>query len=224
MSETSNLLACVEIETGSKPTHTIIWLHGLGADAHDFAPIVPELNLGERAVRFLFPNAPVQPVTINGGMAMRSWYDILVTDLVRQEDGDGIRASEQAIQALIAHENARGIPSSCIVLAGFSQGCAMTLHTGLRLNEKLAGMVALSGYLPLQDMVKEQAQPVNAKTPIFMAHGLYDPVVALSRAEISRDFLKAMQYDVRWNTYAMAHSVCADEVVDISTFLREVLV
>lgn len=223
MSDTSSLLPCVEIETGAKPTHTIIWLHGLGADAHDFAPIVPELDLGERAVRFVFPNAPVQPVTINGGMAMPSWYDILVTDLVRREDDDGIRRSEQAIQALIAHENSRGIPCSRIVLAGFSQGCAMTLHTGLRMNEKLAGLVALSGYLPLQNTVKEQRQSANASTPIFMAHGLYDPVVALSRAEASRSFLESLQYPVRWNTYAMAHSVCADEVVDISTFLREVM-
>ncbi|WP_459616873.1 alpha/beta hydrolase [Bordetella sp. 2513F-2] len=224
MNAPTALLDCVEIETAPNPTHAVIWLHGLGADANDFAPIVPELRpvLGP-AVRFVFPNAPVQPVTINGGMAMRSWYDILVMDLVRREDGAGIRRSEQAVRALIARENARGIPTSRIVLAGFSQGCAMTLHTGLRLEEPLAGMLGLSGYLPLIDSVAAERQSANAQTPIFLAHGLYDPVVALARAEQSRQQLLALGHDVRWHTYPMPHSVCPQEIADIAAFLGEVL-
>ncbi len=225
MSASPALLDCIELETGPNPTHSVIWLHGLGADGNDFVPIVPELQLPPGvAVRFIFPNAPVQPVTINGGMAMRSWYDILVMDLVRYEDDKGIRQSEEAIRGLIARENARGIPTSRIVLAGFSQGCAMTLHTGLRLNEKLAGMVGLSGYLPLIDTASTERSTANAKTPIFLAHGLYDPVVALPRAQASLAQLKALDYDVRWHTYPMPHSVCGEEVADIGTFLREVLV
>lgn len=225
MSASPALLDCIELETGPNPTHSVIWLHGLGADGNDFVPIVPELQLPPGvAVRFIFPNAPVQPVTINGGMAMRSWYDILVMDLVRYEDDKGIRQSEEAIRGLIARENARGIPTSRIVLAGFSQGCAMTLHTGLRLNEKLAGMVGLSGYLPLIDTASAERSTANAKTPIFLAHGLYDPVVALPRAQASLAQLKALDYDVRWHTYPMPHSVCGEEVADIGTFLREVLV
>lgn len=225
MSASSALLDCIELETGPSPTYTVIWLHGLGADGNDFVPIVPELQLPAGVtVRFIFPNAPVQPVTINGGMAMRSWYDILVMDLVRHEDGKGIRESEAAIRRLIARENARGIPTSRIVLAGFSQGCAMTLHTGLRLEEKLAGMVGLSGYLPLIDTAATERSMANAKTPIFLAHGLYDPVVALPRAQATLAQLKALDYDVRWHTYPMPHSVCGEEVADIAAFLRDVLV
>ena len=174
MTAQTDLLDCIELETAPNPTHAVIWLHGLGADGNDFVPIVPELRLDGLAVRFVFPNAPVQPVTINGGMAMRSWYDILVTDLVRREDAAGIRASEAAVRALIARENERGIPASKIVLAGFSQGCAMTLHTGLRLDQQLAGMMGLSGYLPLLDSAAAERHPANAATPIFLAHGLYD--------------------------------------------------
>jgi len=220
-----DLLDCIEIETAPNPTHAVIWLHGLGADGNDFAPIVPELRLpARRGVRFVFPNAPVQRVTINNGMSMRSWYDILVMDLVRVEDGRGIRASEAAIHQLIARENARGIPTSNIVLAGFSQGSAMTLRTGLRLKEKLAGMMALSGYLPLLDTAEAERQSANNATPIFMAHGQYDPVVSLARAEAALAELKRLGYDVRWHTYPMPHSVCAEEVADISDFLNEVLV
>jgi phospholipase/carboxylesterase len=219
----SDLLDSIEVDTGRNPTHSVIWLHGLGADGNDFVPIVPELRLAAvPAIRFVFPHAPVQPVTINGGMAMRSWYDILNTDLVRREDAHGIVRSEAAVRALIARENARGIPTSRIVLAGFSQGCAMTLHTGLRLGEPLAGMVALSGYLPLADLAQAQRDPANARTPIFMAHGTFDPVVQLARAEASHQALQAMGYDVRWHTYSMPHSVCAEEVADIAQFLREV--
>lgn len=222
---TAPLLDCLEIETAPNPAHAVIWLHGLGADANDFAPIVPEVSRGlKKATRFVFPNAPVQPVTINGGMAMRSWYDILVMDLVRREDADGIRASEQAIRALIARENARGVPTSNIVLAGFSQGCAMTLHTGLRLPGKLAGMMGLSGYLPLIDLAQAERQPANADTPIFLAHGTFDPVVALARAEASRRKLEELGYDVCWHTYPMPHAVCPQEIDDIRGFLQTVIV
>jgi phospholipase/carboxylesterase len=221
---TPSLLDCVEHETGSQPTRSVIWLHGLGADGHDFAPIVPELQLpASLAVRFVFPHATIQPVTINGGMAMRSWYDILTPQLVKREDETGIRISEQAIQALIARENARGIPSSRIVLAGFSQGCAMTLHAGIRFKEKLAGLMGLSGYLPLIDMAAHEREPVNAATPIFLAHGTHDPVVTLERAEASRAKLVDLGYQVQWHTYPMPHSVCAQEIDDISNFLQSVL-
>ncbi len=224
MNAPTDLLDCIEIETAPNPMHAVIWLHGLGADGNDFAPIVPELRLpAGLGVRFVFPNAPVQRVTINNGMAMRSWYDILVMDLVRVEDAQGIRASEAAIHKLIARENGRGIPTSNIVLAGFSQGSAMTLHTGLRLTEKLAGMMALSGYLPLVDSAEAERQHANDATPIFMAHGQYDPVVSLARAEASLAELKRLGYDVRWRTYPMPHSVCAEEVADISAFLNDVL-
>ncbi len=217
-------LDCVEVETGPNPTHSVIWLHGLGADANDFVPVVPELRLlASRPVRFVFPNAPVQPVTINGGMAMRSWYDILVPNLVRLEDEAGIRASERAVHALIRRENARGVPSHNIVLAGFSQGCAMTLHTGLRANERLAGLMGLSGYLPLIDMADRDRHAANADTPIFLAHGLFDPVVTLDRAELSRRKLDALGYKVEWHTYPMPHSVCPQEISDIAAFLGRVL-
>ncbi|CAM3589008.1 dienelactone hydrolase family protein [Bordetella sputigena] len=220
----SDLLDSIELETGPNPSHAVIWLHGLGADGNDFAPIVPELRLpATPAIRFVFPHAPVQPVTINGGMRMRSWYDILVMDLVRREDAAGIRQSEAAVRALIARENARGIPTSRIVLAGFSQGCAMTLHTGLRLPEKLAGMMALSGYLPLLDLAAAERQGANADTPIFLAHGEYDPVVDIARATASRDMLRSLGHDVRWHTYPMQHSVCAEEVADMRDFLVEVI-
>ena len=224
MTSSTDLLDCVEIETTPAPTHSVIWLHGLGADANDFVPVVPELRLpSSLAVRFVFPNAPVQPVTINGGMVMRSWYDILVMDLVRQEDAAGIRRSQAAIEALIARENERGIPTERIVLAGFSQGCAMTLHTGLRLKEKLAGMIGLSGYLPLIDMAASEHTPHNTDTPIFLAHGTYDPVVALVRAEASRERLTQLGYAVEWHTYPMPHAVNPQEIADIAAFLRRVL-
>ena len=219
------LLECVEHETGPAPTHSVIWLHGLGADGHDFAPIVPELRLpASKPVRFVFPHATVQPVTINGGMAMRSWYDILTPQLVKREDEAGIRISEKAILALIARENARGVPSTNIVLAGFSQGCAMTLHTGIRAGFKLAGLMGLSGYLPLSDLAQTEHHAANLDTPIFLAHGTYDPVVAPERAEASRVKLEALGYKVQWHTYPMPHSVCPEEIADISRFLQSVLV
>jgi phospholipase/carboxylesterase len=220
----SPALDFIEIETGPNPTHSVIWLHGLGADGNDFAPLVPELRIpSSRSVRFLFPHAPVQPVTINGGFQMRAWYDILVPSLVRIEDEKGILASEQAIHTLIEHENQRGIPSENIVLAGFSQGCAMTLHIGLRYPERLAGLIGLSGYLPLADQAAPNWHEANQRTPIFIAHGTLDPVVALDRGLSTRDLLLSHGYDVDWRTYLMPHSVCPEEITDIAAFLKKVL-
>lgn len=219
-----NTLECIEIETGENPQRAVIWLHGLGADGNDFAPIVPELRLQDfPAIRFVFPHAPVQAVTINNGMSMRAWYDIFTPDLVRREDESGLRKSEAAVRALIAQENVRGIPTENIVLAGFSQGCAMTLQTGLRLDEKLAGMVGLSGYLPLLDKADAERHPANRDTPIFLAHGTMDPVVALERGEASRDLLVNLGHPVTWKTYPMPHSVCLEEINDVAAFLRDVL-
>lgn len=221
---TRPLLDCIIKETAANPTHAVIWLHGLGADGHDFAPIVPELQLGSSpAVRFVFPHAPVQPVTINGGMAMRSWYDIYQPDLVRREDENGLRESEGAVRALIQAQNQQGIPTRNIVLAGFSQGCAMTLQTGLRLEEPLAGLVCLSGYLPLANKADAERNPANQRTPVFMAHGSFDPVVAPERAIASKEWLEQRGYDLEWHTYPMPHSVCAEEIDDISRFFRRVL-
>jgi phospholipase/carboxylesterase len=218
MTTTPALLDCVEIQTGPAPTRSVIWLHGLGADGNDFAPIVPELVLdGLPDIRFVFPHALVQPVTINNGMAMRSWYDILVMDLVRREDEGGIRASAEQIERLIARERARGVESRHIVLAGFSQGCAMALHTAL------AGVMGLSGYLPLADFLATERVESNTGVPIFLAHGTQDPVVPLARAEATRTALTAAGYAVQWQTYPMPHSVCAAEIDDISDFLRQVL-
>ncbi len=221
---TTQLLETLERETAPNPTRAVIWLHGLGADGNDFAPIVPELRLpASPAIRFVFPHAPIQPVTINGGMAMRAWYDIRNADLAQREDAQGIRKSQQAIQALIARENARGIATRHIVLAGFSQGCAMTLQSGLRLEEPLAGLVGLSGYLPMPETLTDEAHHANQKTPIFLAHGTHDPVVPLQRALDSCKLLIDNGYDVSWKTYPMPHSVCAQEIQDIADFLRRVL-
>jgi len=221
----STTLECIEIETQEKPEYAIIWLHGLGADGNDFVPVIPELQPDQLpAIRFLFPHAPTRPVTVNNGMRMRAWYDIFTTDLVRREDEGGIRESESAIRSLIARENIRGIPTQNIILAGFSQGCAMTLHTGLRLDEPLAGMIALSGYLPLQDKFPTERKSANDNTPIFMGHGNMDPVVAISRGEASYEILKNLDYPIQWHQYPMPHSVCAEEIQDIAQFLRNVLV
>lgn len=220
----STELECIEISTSPEPEFAIIWLHGLGADGNDFAPIVPELGLGNIPVRFVFPHAPVMPVTINNGMAMRAWYDIYMMDLVRHEDERGLRDSQNLVRALIARENARGIPTERIVLAGFSQGCAMTLQTGLRLEERLAGMVCLSGYLPLAAKTAAERHPANAHTPIFMAHGSEDPVVPLARAQESCALLQELGYDIEWHTYPMPHAVHPQEIADIGTFLKKVLI
>lgn len=220
----ATLLEAIEIETGPDPRHAVIWMHGLGADGNDFAAIVPELKLRDGlAIRFVFPHAPVRPVTINNGMSMRAWYDIFFPDLVRREDEAGLRASQQAIEALIARENERGIPSENIVLAGFSQGCAMALQAGLRQDRKLAGLMGLSGYLPLASTTAAERHPANQHTPIFLAHGTMDPVVVLPRAEASHQALLELGYQVDWKTYPMQHSVCLEEIADISAFLNKVL-
>ena len=219
-----NFLPHVEIESGPNPTSAVIWLHGLGADGNDFAAVVPQLQLsGCQAIRFIFPHAPIMPVTINGGYEMPAWYDILGANLLSQQDAVGIKRSEHAIAALIDRELDRGIALQNVVLAGFSQGCAMALHTGLRYKQKLAGIVALSGYLPLADSLAHERSQANANTPIFMAHGTQDPVVVMDRGEVSKNNLIALGYSVQWRTYAMAHSVHPEELADISKFLKEVL-
>lgn len=218
------MLDAIQIETAPNPTVSVIWLHGLGADGSDFVPIVQELDLsGCPGIRFIFPHAPTMPVTINNGYIMRAWYDILVTDLVRREDEAGLRKSQELVEQLIAQEKARGIPAERIVVAGFSQGCAMTLQTGLRHREKLAGLLCLSGYLPIHATVATEAHSANRDTPIFMAHGRQDPVVTIDRAEASRDILRSLGYTVEWHEYMMPHSVCAEEVADIGAWLRRVL-
>ncbi|RFB69865.1 MULTISPECIES: alpha/beta hydrolase [unclassified Herbaspirillum] len=217
-------LQTIEIESAPNPTAAVIWLHGLGADGNDFVPIVRELDLsGSQAIRFIFPTAPTMPVTINGGYVMRAWYDIFTPDLVRREDEPGLRASQALVEALIAKEKARGIPAERIVLAGFSQGCAMTLQTGLRHPEKLAGLMCLSGYLPLAAMIEAERHAANHASPIFMAHGRQDPVVVIARAEQSRDALKALGHDIEWHEYQMQHSVCQEEIDDIGQWLARVL-
>ena len=217
-------LATLELETAPNPTASIIVLHGLGADGNDFVPIAEELRLDAVGpVRFIFPHAPVRPVTINGGMAMRAWYDLLHADLVRREDEAGLRASRLDIEALIATERERGIAASRIVLAGFSQGCAMTLLTGLRHTERLAGLVGLSGYLPLADSSAAERSAASMALPVFLAHGRDDTVIPLARAAASRDALQALGCVVDWHEYPMAHSVCAQEVGDLNRWLLKVL-
>lgn len=218
------LLPHIQIETTANPSAAVIWLHGLGADGNDFAGLVPELDLSAcPAIRFVFPHAPDLPVTVNGGYVMPAWYDIYAPDLVKRQDEAGIRTSEKAIQALITREVARGIPAERIVLAGFSQGCAMALHTGLRYPQKFAGIIALSGYLPLADQFAAERHNANARTPIFMAHGNQDPVVVPARGEASRDLLTRLGYTVEWHSYPMPHSVHPQEVADIARFLTQVL-
>jgi phospholipase/carboxylesterase len=220
----TTLLPRIELESAPNPTAAVIWLHGLGADGNDFAGLVPELDLsGCPPIRFVFPHAPSMAVTVNGGYVMPAWYDILGANLVDRQDAAGIQKSEQSIKALLENEVARGIPFERIVLAGFSQGCAMALHTALRLPHTLAGIVALSGYLPLADRFATERHRANAATPIFMAHGTQDPVVILERGEKSRDTLAALGYSVQWHSYPMQHSVHPREVADISAFLTQVL-
>jgi phospholipase/carboxylesterase len=218
------LLETIEIESAPSPSATVIWMHGLGADGHDFAPIVRELDLsGCHGIRFVFPHAEAMPVTINNGYVMRAWYDILGMDLVRREDAEGLRASQGRIEELIANEIARGIPAERIVLAGFSQGCAMTLQTGLRYPQRLAGLMCLSGYLPIADSLASERHAANQDIPIFMAHGRGDGVVPIYRAEASRDLLTELGYTIEWHEYMMQHSVCAEEIDDISQWLQRVL-
>ena len=214
----------IEIETAPQPTASVIWLHGLGADGRDFVPIVPELRLpSDLAIRFVFPHAPHRPVTINRGSVMRAWYDIAETEFGRQEDEAGIRESEQTVRGLIQRETERGIASERIVLAGFSQGGAVALHTGLRLPQRLAGILALSTYLPLADTLKAEAHPANDDVPIFMAHGTDDPIIPLALGESSADLLTRRGANLEWRTYEMEHSVCLDEILDIAGWLTRVL-
>jgi phospholipase/carboxylesterase len=214
----------IELATGADPAGTVIWMHGLGADGWDFVPIVRELPLPEHlALRFIFPHAPVRPVTLNNGMRMRAWYDIAMTDIARLPDERGIRESQQAIGELIAREASRGVDSTRIVLAGFSQGGAIALQAGLRHPARLAGIVALSTYLTLEDSLEAEASPANRATPILMAHGTEDPVIPLRLAEKSREVLEARGYRVDWHTWPMPHSVCAEEVGAIAEFLARVL-
>ncbi|WP_114969973.1 alpha/beta hydrolase [Rhodoferax ferrireducens] len=218
------LLPRIEIESAPHPTAAVIWLHGLGADGNDFAALVPELDLSAcPPIRFVFPHAPSIPVTLNSGYVMPAWYDIFGADLVSRQDAAGIQKSDRAISLLIEHEISRGIPARNIVLAGFSQGCAMALHTGLRFPQRLAGIMALSGYLPLADSFAAERAPANADTPIFMAHGSMDPVVIPARGEASRDLLGQLGYAVQWHSYPMQHSVHPREVADLSAFLARVL-
>jgi phospholipase/carboxylesterase len=218
------MLETIEVQTGPKPDAAVLWLHGLGADAHDFEPIVPELvRPGERAWRFVFPNAPIRPISINGGARMRAWYDIRSLDRTLAEDAAGFRDTDAKIRELIAKEIGRGIAADRIVLAGFSQGGAVSLYTAPRLAERLAGVMALSCYLPLQDEFSEKRAAANDATPIFMAHGQEDQMLPIGMGLESRDFLKNHGYTVEWHAYPMAHAVCAAEIADIREFLFRIL-
>ena len=220
---TPDLLEALEIETAPFPTAAVVWLHGLGADGYDFVDIVPALRLSTLPTRFVFPHAPTRPVTINGGMVMRAWYDVHGDAGVRREDEAGVRASQRQIEALIAREKTRGIPAGRIVLAGFSQGGAMALQTGLRHPERIAGIMALSCFLPLTDKVAAEATAVNRDAPIFMAHGTQDPLIPLARARHAHDLLTGLGYRIEWHEYPIPHSVSPSEIRDISAWLQRVL-
>ena len=224
---TEKLLEAIEVETGGKPAASVIWMHGLGADGNDFVPIVHELDLeGAPEIRFVFPHAPMQPVTINNGYVMRAWYDVKWGDLEgrsKEPDEKGVRASQRAIDALIAREISRGINSEKIVLAGFSQGGAIALQTALRHPQKLGGVMALSTYLPLAEAFADEAAEQNRRTPIFMAHGTDDAVIQMALGARSRDILTQAGYDVEWHEYPMPHSVCLEEIGDIADWLKRVL-
>ncbi len=213
----------IEIESAPSPDAAVLWLHGLGADGHDFEPVVPELRLPrELRVRFVFPHAPVRPVTLNMGMRMRAWYDIVQLGGGR-EDEAGIRDSQAQLEALVARERARGVAAARLVLAGFSQGGAIALHTGLRHGERLAGILALSTYLPLAGTLAAEASAANRDVPLFMAHGNYDDIIPIERARQSRRALEALGTRVEWHEYPMPHSVCGEEIADIAAWLRAVL-
>ena len=219
------LLSCVEIETGESPRHAVIWLHGLGADGHDFEPIVGEFDTELLPpLRFVFPHAPARPVTINGGFVMRAWYDIVSADFsARREDPAGVRESALQVEALIARENARGVEDHHLILAGFSQGGAIALHTGLRHPRLLAGITALSTYVPLADSLAAEANDANRKVPIFQAHGRYDGVIPHDFGKQSGALLESMDYPVEWHSYPMEHGLCLDEVRDIEAWMSRCL-
>lgn len=218
------MLHTIDIETAPVPAASIIVMHGLGAGADDFVPFVEQLDLDACGpVRFVFPQAPDIPVTINGGYRMPAWYDISLVDLTRRADEAGLRASQAAIEALVAREVERGVPAGRIVLAGFSQGCAMALMTGLRYPQRIAGIAGMSGYLPLAALTSAERHPTNAGVPVFLAHGTQDGVVPLTQGEAARSQLLEMGHPVEWHTYAMAHSVCPEEVRDLNAWLLQVL-
>jgi phospholipase/carboxylesterase len=218
------MLETIEIETAPSPTAAIIWLHGLGADGHDFEPVVPEIvRHRERAWRFVFPHAPIRPVTINGGMSMRAWYDIVGFERSVAEDAAGFLATDALVRELIAREERRGIPARRVVLAGFSQGGAVTLYTGLRYPERLAGLMALSCYLPFGARLEAERSAVNEGVPIFVAHGVDDPVLPIGMGVQARDTLKELGYAVEWHQYRMPHSVCQPEMADIRQYLMRAL-
>jgi phospholipase/carboxylesterase len=219
---TTRILDAVEINPAQQPQACLIWLHGLGADGHDFEPLIPELHLvNEMGVRVVLPHAPPRPVTINGGMVMRAWYDVLSTDFGNVEDGSGIRQSEQELLALIAREVANGIPAERIVLAGFSQGGAMALHTGVRYPQAFAGILALSCYLPLAESLAREHSEAGRAVPIMMAHGVADPLIPLALAEQSRDRLRQQGYTVDWHSYPMPHAVYPQEIRDLQDWLEK---
>jgi phospholipase/carboxylesterase len=220
----ARMLSAVEVETAPNPKRSVIWLHGLGADGHDFEPAVPYLHpRGAMALRFVFPHAPVRPVTLNGGLPMRAWYDIGALNRQAPQDESGIRAADASVREMIARENERGIPTEHIVLAGFSQGGAMALYTGTRLPEKLAGVVGLSCYTLLAVSFEAERQAANQHTPFFLGHGTQDPVVMPELGAEARAQLAAAGYEVEWHSYPMAHSVCAEELAHIAAFLQRVL-
>ena len=217
-------LETVELEPRAPADAAVLWMHGLGADGHDFESLVPELRLpAALPVRFVFPHAQVRPVTINGGQRMRAWYDVVGFDERAPQDAAGIRASAESLGALVKRERERGIAAERIVVAGFSQGGAMALQLGLRWPERLAGVMALSTWLPLADTLEGEAHPANAAVPVLMAHGSFDPVVPQAAGEASRDTLRALGYDVDWRSYPMPHSLCAQEVADIREWLLRAL-
>ncbi len=221
---TAELLPCIELETGSRPDAAVIWLHGLGADGNDFVPIVQEMRLPDSlSIRFVFPHAPVRPVTLNNGFRMRAWYDIAAGDVTNRADMVGVHASQAQLEALIARETGRGIASRRIAVAGFSQGGVIALHTGIRHAKPLAGIVALSTYVVQPEALAREASPANQDTPIFMAHGTADPMIRLEWGEASRRALVAAGYRVEWHTYPMPHSVVWEEIVAIRAFLARVL-
>ena len=219
-----NPLQTIELNPGTEPLATVIILHGLGADGTDFLSMADELRLGAVGpVRYVFPRAPVRPVSINGGQPMRAWYDILGADIARREDEAGLRESFAQVHLMLDAEVARGMPADRIVLAGFSQGCAVTLGAGLRYGQRLAGLVGMSGYMPLADTLAAERHQANQATPVFLAHGRSDPMVTLARGKAGRDLLLAQGQRVEWHDYPMAHSVCMEEVQALQQWLLGVL-
>ena len=220
----ADLLESLEIETAPNPDAAVVWMHGLGADGHDFEPIVPELRLpATTRIRFVFPHAPLRPVTINQGHVMRAWYDVRALAGVRREDEAGVRQSARQIEALLARERQRGIAPRRIVIAGFSQGGAMALHVGLRYADRLAGILALSCYLPLSNTLPTEASPANRDVPIFWAHGLHDPMIPQAMAEQGREQIAELGYQIDWHQYPIPHSVSAEEIADVARWLERVL-